>query len=915
MVTGGTTPYNYNIGEGNVTSPEFQNLIAGNYTLTITDAGNCSSVLPISIGGTSEINLVINNQTAANCGQENGSFTLSSSGGTAPYTYRFENSETGNPVFDNLRGGTYFVTSTDASGCSSSLEVTVPETEGPEFSIEIDQNCGDREATATINVSAGTAPFQFDIGNGLTDNPVFNDLVSGSYQVLVRDANGCELTQALEVNTSSQNPEATIADLTPATCSGGDGSFRVNISGGAAPYSYDIEGLGQQNSPDFDNISAGDYSLIVTDAGGCSTQVSLTVGSEGNLPVPDFNFSTVNLQVVLENMSQEGNSYSWDFGNGNTSDEMQPTFSFSAEGDYNVCLSVTNDCGTETICKIVSVQQENTNKELEFDYGEATGTAGNTIKVPVYVKNFREIVGFQKSVHLADTSIGKIISITDVNLDDLFPSLFNVRDHFFTVSWIDNSIEGVTVPDSTIIYQIEIELSEAEGICSDITMEEFPVVTEVAQKLGDDEVVVPAFKRKGKVCILGGEFASIRGMVFTELEEPVPGVVVSCTNTPGMTTDLSGTFDFNDLPTSTKYTITPTKTEHPLNGVTTFDLVLIQNHILGNQILDSPYKIIAADVNKNGFVSISDILELRRILLFDLNDFPNNDSWRFVASDYEFSDPDYPLKENFPENRIVELFGKIDDADFVGIKIGDVNNSVMPVGFHSSDSRNNEPFLLQTEDQYLEKGTTATISMSSDQLSEVLGFQFTMKVDPNHFEMTRLIPVSNQFTDDHFGLKYTNRGYLMCSWHKEKPDKKVEPGSLFQLEIKAHRSGWLSQILEVNSNFLQAEAYDNKGNHLNFDLHFLKPQSDIAQLELFQNQPNPFHRETIIQYQLPFQSPVELKVFDQMGKLIFRKNLEGKKGINTINLNRNDLSGGGLYYYQLQSKFGKEIKKMLVVDR
>jgi hypothetical protein len=102
----------------------------------------------------------------------------------------------------------------------------------------------------------------------------------------------------------------------------------------------------------------------------------------------------------------------------------------------------------------------------------------------------------------------------------------------------------------------------------------------------------------------------------------------------------------------TDITITPHLDENPLNGVTTFDLVLITKHILGIQLLDSPYKMIAADVNNSSTITTADMIQLRKLILGIYDDFPNNTSWRFVDADYVFPDPTNPWLQEFPDPEI-----------------------------------------------------------------------------------------------------------------------------------------------------------------------------------------------------------------------------------------------------------------------
>lgn len=132
-----------------------------------------------------------------------------------------------------------------------------------------------------------------------------------------------------------------------------------------------------------------------------------------------------------------------------------------------------------------------------------------------------------------------------------------------------------------------------------------------------------------------------------------------------------------DVATGSNITASIIKNDNPLNGVTTYDKVLINRHILGLEPLDSPYKIIAADADNNGVVDTMDILEIDKLILGEYTDFPNNTSWRFVPKDFVFPEPANPFATAFPENMMVQNLQIPVILEFVAIKVGDVNNSAV----------------------------------------------------------------------------------------------------------------------------------------------------------------------------------------------------------------------------------------------
>lgn len=174
----------------------------------------------------------------------------------------------------------------------------------------------------------------------------------------------------------------------------------------------------------------------------------------------------------------------------------------------------------------------------------------------------------------------------------------------------------------------------------------------------------------------------VSGSVKTESNLPLKNTQVklsgSAMEQQVTTANPGGSYQF-EVVWGGDYSISCLKDTLPLNGVTTYDLVLISKHILGNQLLDSPYKIIAADANRSNSVTTADLVAIRKLILQMENKFPNNTSWRFVDKHFVFPDPANPFLTAFPEAaNFNNVTTDILNADFIGVKVGDVNLSADP---------------------------------------------------------------------------------------------------------------------------------------------------------------------------------------------------------------------------------------------
>lgn len=176
--------------------------------------------------------------------------------------------------------------------------------------------------------------------------------------------------------------------------------------------------------------------------------------------------------------------------------------------------------------------------------------------------------------------------------------------------------------------------------------------------------------------ILGGKIETEAGLAMENATVAIEG---SNGFVESRFTDSDGVYSLNP-PEGADYLVAPAASGNPRNGVTTFDQVIIRKHILGVDTLDTPYKMIAADINNSGTITTFDLVEQRKIILQIYDAFPDNTSWRFIPKDFVFPNPTNPFSSPFPETVFVEDFNADRlDVDFIAIKIGDVNDSASPM--------------------------------------------------------------------------------------------------------------------------------------------------------------------------------------------------------------------------------------------
>jgi hypothetical protein len=416
--------------------------------------------------------------------------------------------------------------------------------------------------------------------------------------------------------------------------------------------------------------------------------------------------------------------------------------------------------------------------------------------------------------------------------------------------------------------------------------------------VGNTDYCVTTITVQDNVHPCGGS-AAIAGLIATEENSVVSGVEVSLNGSTSKITAMDGGYFFTGLTLGGDYSIVPKKDMDYLNGVSTYDLVLIQKHILDLQPLNSPYKLIAADVNNSGTISTMDLIQLRRVILALDNGFANNTSWRFVPVSYTFPNAMNPWSVTFPEVlNINNLNGEV-SGDFVAIKVGDVNNSaIMDV-----QPRSNGVYSMHTQEYKMKKGNEYEIEIRSKEIVE--GIQGGLRLEG--VRIVEVIP--GLIPSDHIGMRYAQEGEVMISHTSQ-----GETGLLFTIKVVAKEDRKVSEVLRFTERHLVNEAYNEQGEVMGLSIEFGQGVYAGAGFELLQNSPNPFNGQTQIGFSLPESGRATLKISDVTGRVLKVIAGEYGKGSHTLNVDRKELGSAGVMYYTLTFGEYTATKKMITIE-
>jgi hypothetical protein len=431
------------------------------------------------------------------------------------------------------------------------------------------------------------------------------------------------------------------------------------------------------------------------------------------------------------------------------------------------------------------------------------------------------------------------------------------------------------------------------------------------------------FRAKDPEELCGEVTADLQVMVHTEMGAPVADVEVAVDGESMSMTDDSGMAMVSNMNFCDGTVVAALKADDVKNGVTTLDFLRVQKHILGQELLDSPYKIIAADVDDSRSVNLTDLILLRQIVLGAIHTLPSGkDPWRFLDGAYVFSDPTQPFLEDFRQMAMeVDMMKHSGNKpmEVMALKKGDVDNSVLTTnaaiaaGVRSGVGQ----IWMTTRDMDLVAGKDYKIQLAVEELADLEGMQFTLRYATDALRLTE-IPMSGQVLAENNLAVNAERGLIGVSWTALDEDKSASGKKLLSLRFTALRSGLLSDYVGLHQAPVAAEAYGKDGGLLELALGFVGANEDVLALrdfELDQNQPNPFKDNTFIGFQLPGESRVTLSVFDVQGRVLFQKTDHFAAGQQGLVLERAQLGqGSGLLYYQIETNYGTITRKMVLVD-
>ncbi|RWU06135.1 MBG domain-containing protein [Pedobacter chitinilyticus] len=348
--TGGTGPYTYSWAPSGGTAATATGLVAGTYTVTVTDANSCSKTQTFTITQPPALVVTAGTQNNVSCnGGANGTAQVIATGGTPAYTYSWAPSGGTNATATGLAAGTYTVTVTDANACTKTQTFTITQPSALVVSPVAQTNIacnGGATGSATVAATGGTPGYTYSWAPSGGTAATATGLVAGTYTVTVTDANACTKTQTFTI---TQPPAFAITtSQTNIACNGSaTGAATVNVTGATGPYTYSWAPSGG-TAATATGLVAGTYTVTITDANACTTTRTFTITQPPALATTAGTVNNVSCNggangtaQVITTGGTGPYTYSWAPSGGTAA-----TATGLASGTYTVTVTDANLCST-----------------------------------------------------------------------------------------------------------------------------------------------------------------------------------------------------------------------------------------------------------------------------------------------------------------------------------------------------------------------------------------------------------------------------------------------------------------------------------------------------------------------------------------------------------------------------------------
>jgi uncharacterized protein (TIGR02145 family) len=434
-----------------------------------------------------------------------------------------------------------------------------------------------------------------------------------------------------------------------------------------------------------------------------------------------------------------------------------------------------------------------------------------------------------------------------------------------------------------------------------------PTLTAAANTSGQYRMIYTSTCRRDTQTVSVTVNAGISGRIVSPLSQPISRVNLLRNNVPTL---VSGSYNIAVNPASPLVLKAAKNNDvSKINGVSVLDVVLIQNHILRRILLNSPYKIIAGDVNRSGTLTSFDLVYIQRLILGLDTTFPGNSLWAFADSSYTFPNPanPFPYKDSFSYTS-ANLQSNRSNQTFIGMKLGDVNYDWNYLQLRPVPS---EDVTLYHDDVQPE-GNTIRIPIKVKNLKDLLGMQFTLKYNS---AVLRFSAIENNRLNLKYGNTRSGQGLLSFIWS----DERNLPASLSDdavlMEMVFEKTGEFSkEAIQLVNTIATVEAWDKNYRKHNIIkgrgriLNNIKPGTPGWTVS-----PNPTTGQVVVNLTLQKAQRVELLLTTADGRVLktWKQNFAAGTSAWPLDLKSGGYLPAGMYWMKIPEVDGV-VRKIVV---
>jgi len=836
---GGTTPYSYH-WSNSATSQNISGLTAGTYSVTVTDAHTCTATGNWTITEPALLTVAGNVTHNVLCkGGSEGAISITAGGGTTSYSYLWSNNAT-TAAISGLTAGTYTVTVTDAHTCTVTGDWTITE---PAIltvtgTVTHEVLCkGGSDGSIVITASGGTTSYSYAWSNNATTQNI-SGLTAGTYIVTVTDAHSCTTSGSWTVTEpTALSISGTVTNATCYTYS--NGAINVTYGGGVTPYSYLWSNASTTGS--ISNLSAGTYSVTVTDAHSCTLSDSWSVTQ----PPP--------WSVVISGCSTPccgtGNSYA---------------YSATLAGSYTNPVSylwtvvggtITSGQNTPNISVTWSCCGQGTVNLHVTESGTYNCSLNASNQVAVYAQPDPVIAG-PASVPADTTNV-----------------------HYSTAYYAGHSYNWTVTGGSIASGQGTSSITVNWGSyptcgCGSVSVCETNTTTGCVGCTTMNITIIPGNQHNldGYVYYKNGYNTGLNG-VIVNLRNLSTGIIIA-TDTTGPDMHPShdpGYFSFSSVPAGSYQLDASFNGTWGGNNAT--DALIVQLYVAGSYTLTGLNKAVG-DVNASGTWTGLDALYIKLRTVGAIDSYPAG-NWMF-------------------DNPTVSVTPSPVSQNIFGLCVGDVNGSYIPTGLKDAS------FLSVVNDgvQTIPVNQQFTYNIKSNQVADLGAMTLFMNYDQSRFEIERVNVPSDE-------MKYRIAGgRIAIAWSGTKPISVRDTETVISLHMKTMGAiKEPAQIFEIMPGSEFADPFGNRFDNFELKMASVVTPGNPKEFILF-NYPNPFNNNTTILYTLPENCKVKLVLTNLLGNTLATlvDNLQVDAGTHTINVNPLEYHlSAGVYLYRIEA--------------